>query len=140
MIKWIIKTFGLKGSWKWAKRQMKKGCVVKSKSWSGALLFKIDDSENQLLLRSFSRTLENAEWETSNFHFSNEEFTDYEVVGLVLEHPDQARHHQECGTEYRGCSPKCQHYAEELDFRKRIEEFNSDIGITIPDISKGLID
>lgn len=80
-----IRSFlGLKGSWKWAKKQMLQGKVVRSKSWSGTLKLRIDDSENKLLQQCFWR--ENVEpphgklWETSNHFLSVEDKTDYEVV------------------------------------------------------------
>ena len=80
MIRWIIKTFWLKGSWEWAKKQMLKGHVVKCKHWPGALMLKIDSPENQLLQATFTRDLKSCKWETSNHHLSYEEFTDYFIV------------------------------------------------------------
>jgi hypothetical protein len=88
-INWFIKTFGLKGSWKWAKRKMMQGKIVRCKHWSGALRLKIDNSDNTLLQSSFwgkelaSQDNVNGkhkeEWETSNHHLSYEDFTDYEI-------------------------------------------------------------
>lgn len=95
MKKWIIKTFGLKGSWKWAKKQMMKGKMVRCKHWTGALKYRIspeieiDFYTNQprpstLLQANYTRTnkqLKNSKsiWETSNHHLSYEDFTDYEI-------------------------------------------------------------
>lgn len=85
MKKAIIRFFGLKGSWKWAKKQMLNGKTVRCKHWSGTLKFKIDSRENTLLQCSFQR--ENKQnlngspiWETSNHHLSYEDFVDYEVI------------------------------------------------------------
>ena len=83
MKKWIIRTFGLKGSWVWAKKQMLKGGAVRCKHWTGALRFRIDSPENTLLQASFHRgNLRNdkEEWETSNHHLNFENFTDYELI------------------------------------------------------------
>ena len=41
MKNWIIITFGLKGSWKWAKKQMMQGKMVRCKHWSGALKYRV---------------------------------------------------------------------------------------------------
>jgi hypothetical protein len=79
MKKWIIRTFGLKGSWKWAKRQMLKGKMVRCKHWSGALKYKIDSPENGLMLSDYSRSIMQCEWRSSNHHLKYEDFTDYEV-------------------------------------------------------------
>lgn len=79
MKKWIIRTFGLKGSWKWAKKQMLNGKIVRCKHWIGTLKLKIDDSENQLLLCTFDKNFTDYEWETSTHHLSYEDFTDYYV-------------------------------------------------------------
>lgn len=89
MKKWVIRTLGLKGSWKWAKKQMLRGEIVRCKHWSGALRLKIDSPENTLLQASYWGTELNSqdreggvhkEWETSNHHLSYEDFTDYITV------------------------------------------------------------
>jgi hypothetical protein len=85
MKKTIIKFFGLKGSWTWAKKQMLNGKVVRCKHWSGALKLKIDSKENTLLQCTFQRLNQQKQngtpiWETSNHHLSYEDFIDYEVV------------------------------------------------------------
>ena len=83
MKKWLIINLGLNGSWKWAKKQMSKGKIVRCKHWAGVLRLKIDSPQNTLLQSSFCRNdLINGqkEWETSNHFLSYEDFTDYEVV------------------------------------------------------------
>lgn len=95
MKNWIIRTFGLKGSWKWAKKQMMQGKMVRCKHWSGALKYRLspemvsdvygqNPKPSTLLQANFTREnkqLENGKplWETSNHHLSYEDFTDYEV-------------------------------------------------------------
>lgn len=78
---YIIRVFGLKGSWSWAKKQMMKGFAVRCRHWSGVLRLKIDSPENTLLQSSFTggKDLMNRieEWETSNHFLSYENFTDY---------------------------------------------------------------
>ena len=32
-MKWLIRMFGLKGSWSWAVKQMKKGHIVENEGW-----------------------------------------------------------------------------------------------------------
>lgn len=85
---WFIKTFGLKGSWSWAKKQMMKGDIVRCNHWDGALRLRIDNPENTLLLSSFwgkelasqdRKDSPHKEWETSNHFISYEDFTDYEI-------------------------------------------------------------
>ena len=83
MKNWIIKKLGLKGSWSWAKKQMMKGKIVRCKHWDGALKLKIDSPKNSLLLSNFTRNQKPLPkqrlWETSNWHISYEEFTDWQV-------------------------------------------------------------
>ena len=84
MKNWFIKNLGLKGSWKWAKKQMMNGKMVRCKHWSGALKLRIDSPENTLLQSCFWRENKEPEngtklWETSNHFLSYEDFTDYEV-------------------------------------------------------------
>lgn len=84
MIKFIIKTLGLKGSWKWAKKQMIKGKVVRCKHWPGALKLKVDNKDNQLLQSCYWK--ENKQpphgklWETATHNLTFENFTDYKIV------------------------------------------------------------
>ena len=90
----IIRLLGLKGSWKWAKKQMFKGEMVRCRHWPGALKYRIspkiyndlngNEYKSTLLQANYTRKnkqLENGQplWETSNYHFSCEKFTDYEV-------------------------------------------------------------
>ena len=80
-----IKSFlGLKGSWKWAKKQMLKGKVVRSKSWRGALKLRIDNPENKLLQmthwESFQEPPHGKLWETAAHFLNEEDLTDYEIV------------------------------------------------------------
>ena len=99
MKNWIIKNFGLKGSWKWAKKQMANGKIVRCKHWSGALKHRTspeickdlngNEYKSTLLQSNYTRTnkqLENNQpiWETSNHHLSYEEFTDYEIFEWQL--------------------------------------------------------
>ncbi len=81
-MKHIIRTFGLKGSWKWAKKQMLNGKIVRCSHWSGALKLRIDSKENKLLQANFTNTPMYKGfrlWEISNWHISYEDFTDFEV-------------------------------------------------------------
>ncbi len=84
MKNWIIRTFGLKGSWKWAKKQMLNGKIVRCEHWSGTLKLRVDSKENTLLQCCFWRKNEEPKngtklWETSNHHLSYENYTDYVV-------------------------------------------------------------
>lgn len=101
MKNWIIRTFGLKGSWKWAKKQMIKGEMVRCKHWDGALKYRIsrelttdtlggNPTESTLLQANFTREnkpLSNGQtlWDTSNHFLSYEDFTDYEVFKWTIE-------------------------------------------------------
>lgn len=84
MKSYIIRLFGLKGSWAWAKKQMMNGKIVRCSHWAGTLKLRIDSKENTLLQSNFTRKPEPLHsrdklWETSNHHLSYENYTDYEV-------------------------------------------------------------
>jgi len=95
MKNWIIRTLGLKGSWKWAKKQMIKGRMVRCKHWSGALKYRVspemecdaygqNPSPSTLLQANYERRERQTEkkqplWETSNHHLAYEDYTDYEI-------------------------------------------------------------
>jgi hypothetical protein len=76
---WFIRNLGLKGSWKWAKKQMMKGKIVRCKHWSGSLKLAIDDPKNTRIVNTFENDKNNVVWETSTHFLSYEDFTDYEI-------------------------------------------------------------
>ena len=45
---WVIKTFGLRGSWSWAKKQMLNGAIIKRKATAGTYKIAIDNDKNRL--------------------------------------------------------------------------------------------
>lgn len=47
---WVIRTFGLRGSWSWAKKQMLNGAIIKRKATTGTYKIAIDDDKNKLLV------------------------------------------------------------------------------------------
>lgn len=45
---WVIRTFGLRGSWSWAKKQMLNGAIIKRKATIGTYKITVDNDKNQL--------------------------------------------------------------------------------------------
>ena len=81
-MKYFIRLFGLPGSWKWACRQMKKGHMIRPRSASGTIKFKLDDEGQGRILWSFARyPTERADWDSANIFLSDFEATDWERVG-----------------------------------------------------------
>jgi|WetSurMetagenome_2_1015567.scaffolds.fasta_scaffold449623_2 hypothetical protein len=76
----VVRILGLRGSWGWAKKQMLKGRIVRCSHWSGTLKYRIDTRKNTLLQCSFSKDMNNLQWETSNHFLCYEDLTDYEIV------------------------------------------------------------
>lgn len=50
---WVIKTFGLRGSWSWAKKQMLNGAIIKRKATTGTYKIAIDNDKNRLLVATW---------------------------------------------------------------------------------------
>lgn len=50
---WVIKTFGLRGSWSWAKKQMLNGAIIKRKATAGTYKIAIDNDKNRLLVATW---------------------------------------------------------------------------------------
>lgn len=44
---WVIRTFGLRGSWSWAKKQMLNGAIIKRKATTGTYKIAIDDDKTK---------------------------------------------------------------------------------------------
>lgn len=81
MKNWFIRTFGLPGSWSWAKRQMRKGHVVSCRGFSGTVKYRISDIEtnNTLLQWDFSKRANKHNWHRANHFLVDEERTDWYV-------------------------------------------------------------
>ena len=54
---WVIKTFGLRGSWSWAKKQMLNGAIIKRKATTGTYKIAIDNDKNRLLVATWGHYL-----------------------------------------------------------------------------------
>lgn len=65
-MKWLIRFFGLKGSWRWACRQMQKGNTVYRTTDSGAAKYRLDDEYQARIEWSFTDSLIGAKWENAN--------------------------------------------------------------------------
>ena len=72
----IIRFFGLKGSWKWACRQMDKGHIIKQKSATGSVKYKLDHESQRRIVWSFYPPKDNR-WENANIFLSDFEATDW---------------------------------------------------------------
>jgi len=84
MFKWIIKFFGLRGSWAWACRQMEKGKVVRPASATGTVRYKLDNENQGRILWSFPHRKDplgkKEKWENANIFLSDFSSTDWVCV------------------------------------------------------------
>ena len=79
---WIIKTFGLRGSWSWACRQMDNGQWVRPASSTGSVKIKLDYLGQRRIVWTFARSPQgNADWESANIFLSDFESTDWVLCG-----------------------------------------------------------
>lgn len=82
---WVIRAFGLKGSWSWAKRQMLAGKMIRQKNISGQLKYRLDSKHKNRVCWNFSAKKPDVNvpfyevWESANHFLSDEDATDYEV-------------------------------------------------------------
>ena len=84
MLKGIIRILGLRGSWNWACRKMAEGHIVRRRSDTGTVRYKLDKEIQRRILWSFPYRDDprgaNAGWESANIFLSDFESTDYECV------------------------------------------------------------
>ena len=81
-MKWITRTFGLKGSWRWACKQMRQGKWVRPASATGTLKYKLDDEGQGRILWTFVRDPRtNKNWTNACLFLSDIEATDWVCVG-----------------------------------------------------------
>ena len=83
-MKWIIRLLGLRGSWKWACRQLMKGHVVYPLRATGAVQYALDDEHQKRLLWRFGN---NDEWQNANFFLRDQLRTDWVVMTPRTHHP-----------------------------------------------------
>ena len=75
----IIRFLGLKGSWKWAIREMKKGKLVTKNSVTGAVKYRLSTDKQNRLQWDFHRSESEVQWENANFFVSNMMATDWVI-------------------------------------------------------------
>lgn len=66
---WVIRTFGLRGSWSWAKKQMLNGAIIKRKATTGTYKIAIDDDKNRLLVATWDHLDQSPVWENGKWTF-----------------------------------------------------------------------
>ena len=77
---WVIKTFGLRGSWSWAKKQMLNGAIIKRKATTGTYKIAIDNDKNRLLVATWGHLDQNPVWERCPHSLLDEDAVDYFVT------------------------------------------------------------
>ncbi len=77
----IIRFLGLKGSWKWACKQMEKGLIVRPKHASGSVKYKLDHENQRRIVWSFKDVPEkNSDWESANIFLKDFEWVDWVIL------------------------------------------------------------
>ena len=77
---WVIKTFGLRGSWSWAKKQMLNGAIIKRKATTGTYKIAIDDDKNRLLVATWDHLDQSPVRERCPHSLLDEDAVDYFVT------------------------------------------------------------
>lgn len=77
---WVIRTFGLRGSWSWAKKQMLNGAIIKRKATTGTYKIAIDDDKNRLLVATWDHLDQSPVWERCPHSLLDEDAVDYFVT------------------------------------------------------------
>lgn len=81
---WVIKTFGLRGSWSWAKKQMLNGAIIKRKATTGTYKIAIDDDKNRLLVATWDHLDQSPVWERCPHSLLDEDADEcLEIYGFV---------------------------------------------------------
>ena len=80
MIKWIIRFFGLKGSWSWACRQMDKGFIVYRTTDTGSAKYRLDCEGQRRIEWAFTYDVTNTTvWEDAKIFLSDFECTEWDT-------------------------------------------------------------
>jgi hypothetical protein len=80
MWNWIVKTFGLKGSWKWAVKQMRAGHIIRPGSATGTVKYRLDREKQERICWNFNQVLTGSDyWESAKIFLSDFERTDWVI-------------------------------------------------------------
>ena len=88
MKKWIIRFLGLKGSWKWAYKQMKEGKIVFRISDTGAAKYKLDNENQQRIMWTFTHhpSLKDKDWQNAYVFLDMFNNTNWVIFDPALYH------------------------------------------------------
>ena len=75
----VVRFFGLKGSWKWAVKEMKNGKLLVRTCVTGAIKYRLSTDGQNRLECDFHRKESEAKWENANFFISDMEATDWGI-------------------------------------------------------------
>ena len=75
----VVSFFGLKGSWKWAVKEMNKGKLLVRTSVTGAVKYRLSTDGQNRLEWDFHRKESEVKWENANFFISDMEATDWVI-------------------------------------------------------------
>lgn len=75
----VVRFFGLKGSWKWAVKEMKKGNLLVRTSVTGTVKYRLSPDEQNRLEWDFNRKESEVKWENANFFISDTMATDWVI-------------------------------------------------------------
>ena len=81
---WVIRTFGLRGSWSWAKKQMLNGAIIKRKATTGTYKIAIDNDKNRLLVATWDHLDQSPVWERCPHSLLDEDAVDYFVTAAQV--------------------------------------------------------
>lgn len=81
---WVIRTFGLRGSWSWAKKQMLNGAIIKRKATIGTYKIAIDNDKNRLLVATWDHLDQSPVWERCPHSLLDEDAVDYFVTAHLV--------------------------------------------------------
>lgn len=82
---WVIRTFGLRGSWSWAKKQMLNGAIIKRKATIGTYKIAIDNDKNRLLVATWDHLDQSPVWERCPHSLLDEDAVDYFVTAHLAQ-------------------------------------------------------
>ena len=77
---WVVRNLGLRGSWKWACKQMQHGKIVRPSSATGAVCYKLDNEGQGRILWAFKRKPEHADFENAYIFLKDFEATDWVMI------------------------------------------------------------
>ena len=88
MTRWVVRTFGLHGSWRWACRKLDSGHIVYRTTDTVTMRLRLDSEGQRRIVECFDRYIgSDTKWVNASIFLSDFECTSWDVLSFIFYKP-----------------------------------------------------